>query len=293
MVDSIFSSIRSNLRDLPLLYLKIFTLPAFIENWQYFGAWSNEFIGTILMIFLTFSPGKWIGEKSIPLAWTAHALGVIAADKIGGGPHVNPMVSVTMWSLGKCSYTECLVRIAGSMAGGLVAFPLALRVSNTFGLTPFGGPEYSPKAGESFAPGAYNEFVASFLLLFVIFLLNWELNFGKLHYWIKQTLTAVAIRYLIEVFNVTGPAMNPMLATSWAVFSSGQNEFPTDETHYFVYWIASGLGGLTAAACYVIYAGGTLFGQRLPLGPIKDEVPKASAPAAATESKKKKVTKKE
>jgi glycerol uptake facilitator-like aquaporin len=290
MVASNFSSILSNLRDLPLLYLELFTLPAFIEKQQYFGAWSHEFVGTILMVLLTFSPGKWIGEQSISVAWTAHALGVIAADKIGGGPHVNPTVSVTMWSLGKCSYTECLVRIAGSMAGGLIAFPLALRLSNIFGLTPFGGPEYSTKSDESFAPGAYNEFVASFLLLLVIFLLNWELNFGKLHYWIKQTLTAVAIRYLIQVFNVTGPAMNPMLATSWALFTSGQNEFPKDETHYFVYWIASGLGGLTAATCYVMYAGGTIFGHRLPIGPMKNEAPEAVATA---ENKKKKVTKKE
>jgi glycerol uptake facilitator-like aquaporin len=288
---SLFSSIYSKLSDLPLFYLQIFTIPAFIDNWQYFGAWSNEFIGTLLMVFLTFSPGKWVGENSIAVAWTMHALGVIAADKIGGGPHVNPTVSVTMWALGKCSYTECMVRIAGAMAGGLVAFPLASRVSNTFGLTPLGGPEYTSKSDGIFAPGVYNEFFASFLLLLVIFAVNWELNFGKYHYWIKQTLTAIAIRYLIQVFYVSGPAMNPMLGSTWALFSSGKHEFPSDEVHFFVYWLASGLGGLTAAACYVVYAGGTVFGQKIPLGPMKDA--RDTAPIAAAETKKKKATKKE
>lgn len=63
---------------------------AYIGEGKYFNAWRHEFIGTLLMIGLTFSPGKWIGQNSIAVAWTAHACGVIAADKIGGGPHVNP-----------------------------------------------------------------------------------------------------------------------------------------------------------------------------------------------------------
>ena len=243
------------------------------------------------MIFFTFSPGKWIGQASTAVAWTAHAAGVIAADKIGGGPHVNPTVSVTMCALGKCSYTECLVRIAGAIAGGLVAFPLALLVSNTVGLTPLGGPEYTAKDDGDASSGVYNEFFASFFLLLVIFALNWELNFGKYHYWIKQTLTAVGIRYLIQVFPVSGPAMNPMLGTTWAVFASGKKHFPTEEAHWSVYWVASALGGLTAAACYVVYAGGTLFGQTLPLGPIKKAA--AATSVVPAEGKKKKATKKE
>ena len=76
------------------------------------------------MIGLTFSPGKWIGADSLAVAWVAHAAGVVAADKLGGGQHVNPAVTVSMFALGKCTYTEAFVRIMGAMAGGLVAFPL-------------------------------------------------------------------------------------------------------------------------------------------------------------------------
>lgn len=57
----------------------------------------------------------------------------------------------------------------------------------------------------------FSEFVAMVLLMILIYTVNWELNFGKYHYWIKQTLTAIGIRYLIETFPTAGPAINPML----------------------------------------------------------------------------------
>lgn len=48
------------------------------------------------MIGLTFSPGKWIGADSLAVAWVAHAAGCVAADKLGGGQHVNPAVTVSV-----------------------------------------------------------------------------------------------------------------------------------------------------------------------------------------------------
>jgi len=252
-------------------------IPAFIENGKYFAAWQHEFFGTLLMILLTFSPGKWIGVGSQAFEWAVHACGVVAADKIGGGPHVNPSVSVCMFALGKCTYTEAVVRISGAMAGGLLTFPLAKVISDSLGLTPLGGPEYSADSltGDA-SSGIYNEFFATFFLLVTIFVLNFEMNFGHYHYWIKQFSTAAAIRYLIVIFGASGPAMNPMLGTTWAVFASSGDHFPTDPVHYIVYWVASALGGLLASLLYVIYAGGTFFGYSIPLGPIKKGVPEVT-----------------
>lgn len=82
---------------------------------------------------------------------------------------VNPAVSVSMWSLGKCSYTECFVRIAGQMGGGLVAFPLFNEISTFFNLTPFGGPEFSQ---ENDAEAFLSEFCATFLLMWAIYLVR-------------------------------------------------------------------------------------------------------------------------
>lgn len=92
------------------------------------------------------------------------------------------------------------VRIAGQMGGGLIAFPMFHALSNYLKLEPFGGPEYNmDKDHESNAVAFLSEFEATFLLVLVVYAVNLQINFGSYHYWIKQSLTAIAIRALIEV----------------------------------------------------------------------------------------------
>jgi glycerol uptake facilitator-like aquaporin len=135
---------------------------------------------------------------------------------------------------------------------------------------PFGGPEFNMDEEEAHVEAFMSEFFATLLLLFLIYFVNWEWNFGKYHYWIKQSLTALGIRALIELFPTAGPAMNPMLATSWAVFGVGTTyEFPSEMEHYIVYWLAPALAAILASFCYVLYAGGTVFGSSVPIGPLK------------------------
>ena len=246
---------------------------AFIEHGKYLSAFRHEFIGMLLMICCTFSAGKWIGSDDMKVAWGAHALGVILADKIGGGPHVNPAMTTTMWALGKCSYTEGVVRVAGQMGGGLIAFPLFHAISNHFNLTPFGGPEFNMDSDEyGTAEAALSEFGATFCLAWAIYILNWEFNFGQHHYIIKQFLTAVAIRALIEAFPTAGPAMNPCLGTTWAAFGVGSSfSFPENWSHYFVYWLAPCIAAVLAAFTYAVYSGEAFFGKKLPIGPFKPQ----------------------
>ena len=47
-------------------------------------------------------------------------------------------------------------------------------------------------------------------------------------------------------YSKTGPAMNPALGTTWAFFEAGQ-VYPTESSHYIVYWLGSMLGGSLAA----------------------------------------------
>jgi len=274
LIESAASSVRDLVAFVPPGLLLCFAA-AFIEGGKYLSAFQHEFLGTVLMIGCTFSAGKWIGMDDVNVAWAAHAVGVVVSDFIGGGQHVNPAVTVAMASQGKCTYTEGYVRIAGQIGGGLVAFPLFHAVSNAMKWTPFGGPEYHMP---DVATGFLSEFISTLLLMFAIYILNWELNFGKFHYIIKQTLTAIAIRGLIEFFPTTGPAINPMLATTWDVFGVGTPyDFPSDFTHYFVYWVAPITAGITSAIIYTAYAGGTVFGVKNPVGPfkgIKKEEPK-------------------
>lgn len=263
--------------------LVIFTSTAFLEGGKYLKAYQHEFFGTLLMIVCTFSAGKWIGSDSVSVAWITHAAGVIAADYFAGGPHVNPAVTMSMWCLGKCSYTEAYIRVAAQLAGGLVSFPLFHALADSFKLVPFGGPEFTMDE-DNVTEAFLSEFFATILLMFAIYILNWEINFGKFHYIIKQGLTAAAIRALIEGFPTAGPAMNPMLGTAWDVFGVGTTyEYPSEFAHYFVYWVAPCLAAIVASVCYVIYAGGTIFGKRLPIGPFK----KTTAPKISVGKKKK------
>ena len=155
---SVLSSAYQQLAPLVPPGLAICVASAFVADGAYLSVFRAEFVGTLLMIGFTFSPGKWIGADSLAVAWIAHALGVVAADKIGGGQHVNPAVTVSMFALGKCSYTEGFVRVMGAMAGGLVAFPLFKFVADTLGLTPLGGPEFDPKVRVS---ALFEDFSAS------------------------------------------------------------------------------------------------------------------------------------
>lgn len=263
----------------PGLFLSFATL--FIEGGKYVQAFRHEFVGTMIMIACTFSAGKWVGKENLRLAWTSHSIGVITADYVAGGPHVNPAVTVSMWSLGKCSYTEAYVRIAAQLGGGLISFPIYHAISAAMEWEPFGGPEFNMDKDEFATAEAFlSEFFATVLLCFVIYTVNWEFNFGTFHYIIKQSLTAFAIRALIEVFPTAGPAMNPMLATSWAVFGVGKKfEYPADFEHYFVYWIAPCSGALLASILYAIYSGEKFFGFTLPLGPLKTKAVKAAKPS--------------
>ena len=183
-----------------------------IEDGKYLSSYRHEFVGSLLMIVCTFSAGKWIGSESRNVAWISHALGVITADYLAGGPHVNPSVTMAMYALGKVTYTDAFVRIAAQLGGGLVAFPVFHAISDAMKWTPFGGPEFNMD-GDAVADAFLSEYTATLLLMFAIYILNWELHFGKYHYIIKQSLTAFAIRALIEYFPTAGPVRNRFFDT--------------------------------------------------------------------------------
>jgi hypothetical protein len=166
------SSVNSIFNDLvdffpPGLFLSLAL--SNLAGGKYFDVYVKEFIGTMLMIVFTFSAGKWIGENAWEVAWVAHAIGVVLADFIGGGQQVNPAVTMSMWALGKCDYTEAFVRVAGQMGGGLISFPLYHAISETLKWTPFGGPQFNL---ENSAEAAISEFTASFLLMWVIYIVS-------------------------------------------------------------------------------------------------------------------------
>jgi flagellin-like protein len=92
-----FSAVVHDVVDfLPPGLVPIFAT-GFIADRAYLKPFLQEVVGSIIMIAFTFSAGKWIGEESLWVAWTSHFFGVIAADYVGGGPMVNPAMSVAFW----------------------------------------------------------------------------------------------------------------------------------------------------------------------------------------------------
>jgi len=157
-----------------------------------FANWWNEAYGSVVMIALTFSPGKWWGaagtvlaptahpvleqiHEKVPLDWVLHWLGVVAADKSCGGPHVNPGVSLAMFCIGKIPYSQFLTHVGGQMFGGLLAFPVLQWAAAELGWTPLGGPGVAADiAGDALHEALAHECLAMFLICFGIFLIAFE-----------------------------------------------------------------------------------------------------------------------
>jgi len=220
------------------------------------------------MIALTFSPGTWVGTSTATV-YLLHAAGVITADRFFGGD-VNPAVSFCMYSLGKFKLRSFVTKISAQLLGGLVAFFLFSYLATTFSLPQFGGPSLPRyKTDDAVEVCFMNELTGTFLLLTTIFTVNWEIVFLAVpdqNYFIKQTLTAFVIRLLIMTFPNSGPALNPMLATAYAVHENTK----IDDVHILVYWVAPILGGCLAAVGYVFYTGGEgaqFFGYDLKFAP--------------------------
>eukprot|EP00928_Gymnodinium_smaydae_P031589 TRINITY_DN23141_c0_g1_i1.p1 TRINITY_DN23141_c0_g1~~TRINITY_DN23141_c0_g1_i1.p1 ORF type:complete len:292 (-),score=22.21 TRINITY_DN23141_c0_g1_i1:134-940(-) len=223
----------------------------------------KEFAGTIVMIVTQFPAGKWVARDCWWMAWLWHAAGVVGADWIAGGPNVNPSVAISMVALGKLKYSAFLCRVAAELAGGLVAFPLCRRFGSYFELPALGGPSFDHVNASVVGP-AIDEFLATGVLCLAIYLMNWELAVKK-YYLVKQSLTAIVIRFNLETFKRSGCAMNPMLGTTWAVFLSSSGKagvyaLPSEAAHYLCYWVASFAGALLSAFLYATIKGVPWFG---------------------------------
>jgi len=218
------------------------------------AVFSRELLGSVVMVFCGFTPGPFLGHFGGWEEWTAHFGGILLTDYIFGG-HFNPAVSFAFFVHREISLAQLFVLWAAQMAGGVLAFPLLQACSSPYGIE-IGGPAVAE--GVSLEQAMWAEFAATFLLLAAVFTCctTW---LGP-HWAFRQSLIAVSIR-CICVLNggATGPAMNPMLATTWALFKHhGHESFPPlAGEHYLVYWVASVGGALAFTTLWsLVWAGG-------------------------------------
>jgi len=224
----------------------------------------KELLGMIILIFLTCTPGTWIGASAWWQSWMLHGVGVVVADWVAAGPNVNPSVSFAMFALGVVSYPVFLCRVSGQVLGAVIAFPLARTLARELDWRLLPGPTFDPaKVPTSHA--SWDEAAATFSLCMSIFVLNWVVPFRKV-YLMKQSATAACVRGCLQAFPTAGPAMNPALATGWAFSANseapGGYAFPSDAPHYVCYWASSFLGAFLASFAFGVCAGMPFLGVR-------------------------------
>jgi len=227
------------------------------------AAFRFELVGTILIIVLTLSPGRWFGVGAepifgVPVDWIFQAAGIVIVDWACGGPHVNPAVSFAFFLLGKVEASEMAINLIAQTLGATIGVLCCQVFAKAAGWQLLAGPEIAgPLSGDALATAATTEFAASALLMVVVYALNFEPSTRVQGHWayyiVKQTLTAAAIRGLIVCFPATGPAFNPAIATGWQVWKAG-GKLPAFAAFWQVYWLAAFAGAFAATAAYAAYS---------------------------------------
>ena len=202
-----------------------------------------ELWGSLWVVLLTCSPGPFVSVYAgwqWHVEWAIHLVAIVAADYFCGGPRVNPAATVAFCAWGQSSLASASARVAGQMIGGVVGYTLLRAAVEHFGL-PFLGPAIAE--GTTLGAALASEGIANFLLMLAIccFALT---RVGET-YLLKQPLIAASIRAIICLCGASGPAINPMLATSYHMVNTG--EWP-DARHWLVYWGAA-CAGMCFAAC--------------------------------------------
>mmetsp|Transcript_9604 Transcript_9604/g.14447 ORF Transcript_9604/g.14447 Transcript_9604/m.14447 type:complete len:221 (-) Transcript_9604:55-717(-) len=195
------------------------------------GIFMQEFFGSFLLLVLLFPFGSFLGDTWT--GWIAHFFCVMLHDWTTNGAQVNPSVSFAVTVYGWNKPSIAVLRIVAQFLGGSIAFPLAHRL-----LPPYiqmGGPLLG---NTSLTDGFIWEFGLTFTLLMIVYSAATQVGLPG-----QRPIIASGIRSLIYYGGKTGPAMNPMIAFSWAMYAAPES---IDSNHFLVYWIAPTLGATVA-----------------------------------------------
>jgi aquaporin Z len=206
-----------------------------------------EFIGTFFLVFAgvgaivqnAYRDGS-VGLVGIAAAYgLALAIGVSATMGISGG-HLNPAVTLGLWSVGRIDVKKAALYIAAQLLAGIVA---ALAVKNLYpdmasGMTRLGTPGLASDV--TMSQGILVEAILTFMLLFAVMGTAVDSVAPKIGGF------GIGLTVFFDVLaggNITGAAMNPARAFGPALVSGSW-------TGHAVYWIGPILGGILACQVY-------------------------------------------
>jgi len=206
-----------------------------------------EFIGVFLFIF--FASGAIIlntyRDGSVGLVGIALAQGLSLAIVVTGtlplsGGHINPAVTIGLWSVGRIGWKQALLYVVAQLLGAVVA-ALALK-----GLFPEGAGHVAqlgvPRLATdtTFTQGTLVEAVLTFFLAFAVMATVVDGAGTKVAGWAVGLTVAAGV---VTAGGITGAAMNPARAFGPALVGNAW-------LSQLVYWIGPVLGAVVAMQVY-------------------------------------------
>jgi len=215
-----------------------------------------EFLGTFWLVLggcgsavLAASfPNVGIGLLGVSLAFGLTVLTMAFAIGHISGCHLNPAVSIGLWSGGRFSAAELgpyiVAQVAGGLAGAAVLYVIATGQAGfdvTAGFASNGYAEHSP-GGYSLTAALVTEIVMTFMFLIIIL--------GATDKRAPQGFAPIAIGLgltLIHLISipVTNTSVNPARSTGVAIF---QGDWAVSQL--WLFWVAPIVGAILAGVVY-------------------------------------------
>ncbi len=217
---------------------------------------SAEFIGTFWLVLggcgsavlAAAFPGMGIGFLGVALAFGLTLLTMAYAIGHISGCHINPAVSIGLWSGGRFSTAELIpyiiVQVAGGLAGAAVLYVIASGQAGfdvTAGFASNGYGVHSP-GGYSLTAALVTEIVMTFMFIIIIL--------GATDKRAPQGFAPIAIGlglvlvHLISI-PVTNASVNPARSTGVAIF---QGSWAISQL--WLFWLAPIVGAILAGIVY-------------------------------------------
>ena len=215
-----------------------------------------EFIGTFWLVLggcgsavlAAAFPEVGIGLLGVSLAFGLTVLTMAFAFGHISGCHLNPAVSIGLWSGGRFSASEVgpyiAAQVAGGIAGAAVLYIIATGQAGfdvTAGFASNGYAEHSP-GGYSLIPALVTEIVMTFMFLIIIL--------GATDKRAPQGFAPIAIGLALTLIHlisipITNTSVNPARSTGVALFQGGWAV-----SQLWLFWLAPIVGAILAGTVY-------------------------------------------
>jgi MIP family channel proteins len=206
---------------------------------EFIGVFMLTFIGAGAIVLNQYRDGV-VGLAGIALAHgLALAIAVTATMNISGG-HINPAVTVGLWSVGRIGWKQAGLYVLAQLLGAIVA---ALAIKGLY-------PEMAGRVAQlgvprlasdvSFTQGVLVEAILTFFLAFAVMATVVDAAAPKVAGWAVGLTAAMGI---LAGGGITGGALNPARAFGPALVANAW-------LGHLVYWIGPILGAVAAMQVY-------------------------------------------